>query len=113
MVSLLAFDAPLLLEPLGVASPSYRMGAEGMTILPRAIDLHGDAALVLPTIARVGTVLTRIVAVGRLRDALDRAEHRLELHRWHFRQLRPDREARGGTAGDPTGARVGSPSPVR
>ena len=44
----------------------------------------------LLTIASLGTVATGTFAVGRVRDALDRAERRLEIYSWHFQQLLPD-----------------------
>lgn len=97
LVGLLALVIPLGLEGLGIVSPSYRLGPEGMTILPRAIALDGYAGVALLAIASVGTVITGIVAVGRLRDALDRAERQLELYSWHFQQLLPDGDR--GTTG--------------
>ncbi|MCA9707880.1 MAG: serine/threonine protein kinase [Myxococcales bacterium] len=90
VTGLLAVLVPIGLELSGLIAPSLQLGAEGMTLLPRALRLDGTPALVLLTIASLGTVATGTFAVGRVRDALDRAERRLEVYSWHFQQLLPD-----------------------
>jgi serine/threonine protein kinase len=92
-VATLAVLVPLLLELGGAIAPSYALDSHGMTILPRALGLHHPPALVLLAIASLGMIATGIVAVGRIRDALDRAERQLESYNWHFRQLLPGRDA--------------------
>ncbi|MCH9682445.1 MAG: serine/threonine protein kinase [Deltaproteobacteria bacterium] len=89
-VGSLAIVVPLLLELLGLVQPSYRSTSEGMELLSRALQLRGAPALVLLAVASVAMVLTGGFAVGRARDALDRAERQLALYSWHFRQLLPD-----------------------
>ncbi len=90
VVGLLAVLVPLGLELSGVLSASYQLSSTGMTIIPRALALNGMPALVLLTIASLGMIITGTFAVGRVRDALDRAERRLEVYNWHFQQLLPE-----------------------
>ncbi len=89
-VGSLAIIIPLLLEMVGMVEPSYRSTPEGLVILSRALQLNGGPALVLLTVASVAMVITGGFAVGRVRDALDRAEQQLALYSWHFQQLLPD-----------------------
>jgi serine/threonine-protein kinase len=84
---------PVGLELSGVVAPSYALGPEGMTIMPRALGLEHAPAVVLLAIASLGMIATGVVAVGRIRDALERAERQLESYNWHFRQLLPDTRA--------------------
>ncbi|MEM9463511.1 MAG: serine/threonine-protein kinase [Myxococcota bacterium] len=90
VVGLLAVLVPLGLELGGLVSPSLSLGNGGMTLLPRALRLDGAPAVVLLTVASIGTILTGTFAVGRVRDALIAAERRLEVYSWHFQQLLPE-----------------------
>jgi serine/threonine-protein kinase len=91
--AMVGIGIPLALELIGVVAPSYAFGPGGMTIVPRALGLDHHPALVLLAIASLGMIATGIVGVGRIRDALDRAERQLESYNWHFRQLLPDTRA--------------------
>ncbi len=90
VLGVLAVVVPLALEWTGVVAPSYQLTDGGMVITPRTILLDGPAALILLTVTSVGMVVTGAFAAGRVRDALDRAERRLEVYAWHFEQLLPE-----------------------
>jgi hypothetical protein len=97
VVSGVSIAVPILLELAGVVGPSLALGPDGMTILPRALGLNSMSAIAVLALASLGAVFTGIVAVGRLRDALTRAEGQLEMYNWHFRQLLPDPGGRVST----------------
>ena len=96
-VSTVAIAVPIVLELTGVVGPSLALGPDGMTILPRALGLDSMSAVAVLALASLGTVFAGIVAVGRLRDALTRAESQLEMYNWHFRQLLPDPDTQVST----------------
>ena len=86
-VGVLAFLAPAALERLGLLAPSYLFADGAITILPRMHDLPPEASwlaiVVITTISTVGAALF----VGKVRDALARAERKIQLHSWQLGQM--------------------------
>lgn len=87
--AMVAIAGPVVLEWLGVLAPSYRFDDGGMTIIPNAIELSGNPATALLLAAALGSVLTATLSMGHLRSSLDRAERRILMYTWHFRNLAP------------------------
>jgi serine/threonine-protein kinase len=80
---------PALMEVFGIGGHQYGFGAHGMTVASGAIALNRAPALVLLLVGSVATVITGAFTTSRMRDALGRAELRLELSSWHLRELAP------------------------
>jgi hypothetical protein len=77
------------MEVFGIGGHQYGFGAHGMTVASGAIALNRAPALVLLLVGSVATVITGAFTTSRMRDALGRAELRLELSSWHLRELAP------------------------
>ncbi len=88
-VGLSAFVLPALLEIAGWPSPAYAFGPEGMTVVPRMLELPRTPTLVFLLLSGFTTAGLSAVAIGKLRDALASAEHRLFAQAWQLRQLVP------------------------
>ena len=80
---------PALMEVFGIGGHQYAFGAHGMTVASGAIALTRAPALVLLLVGSVATVITGAFTTARMRDALGRAELRLQLSAWHLRELAP------------------------
>jgi eukaryotic-like serine/threonine-protein kinase len=96
----LALIAPPLLEGLGLVSPSYSFVGRSFSVLPRAIDFPQVPTLVVLYLSGIVGLVTGVLGVARVRDALGDAERRMYLYTWHLRELVP---AEGRAATDPTG----------
>jgi serine/threonine protein kinase len=90
----LAMIAPWALEWVGVLDRSYVFERGTITILPHALSLQEGPSMLLLLSVSVGTILSCGLLVGRVRTALEWAEHRAHLQTWQLRQLVPD-AARG------------------
>ena len=78
---------PLALEAVHVLPPSFAFEGDRLVLLARGY--HMPPGLTVTLLLWVGVTWTVFptVFVGRLRDALSRAERELFLHAWHFRQI--------------------------
>lgn len=81
----------LLLDLTGVIGPFYRFESSGLLIRSGAVEL-GDpkATMALLFVGAIGSVLTGGIAAWNLRESLEKAEKRLQVYSWHFRQLVPE-----------------------
>lgn len=82
--------APLALEQLGFLPASYLFGEQGMTLVPRGVNLPELPVLAMLFFASMGTIIVPSVAVRRVLGALRDAERRQILWAWHLRQLVPE-----------------------
>jgi hypothetical protein len=85
---------PIVLEALGVFAKTTTFHDGALVITSSAARLPETATLVVLLVSIVALVVMPAIFVGRVRDALAKAEERLQLHSWHLRQLVPD-QARG------------------
>jgi serine/threonine-protein kinase len=84
---------PFLLEQAGVISKSYRFDQGLMCIEPHQYALPEGSTTLYLLLASFGVVAVAVLAVGRLRTTLTRAEQRLRLNAWQLRQLLPEEVA--------------------
>ncbi len=80
---------PLVATWLGLMPPSYRFVAEGMLILPQAVELTQTLTLLLLTFASIGVVVVSSLVVGYVRDRFDELESRRAAESWNLKQLIP------------------------
>jgi serine/threonine-protein kinase len=80
---------PLLLEWLGVLSPSYLFEGGRMVIVPHLNDLPAVPSLVVVATISVGIIINSALFLSRVRATLNQAEERLHLNAWQLRQLVP------------------------
>jgi len=80
----------LLLSLAGILPGGYSFGPEGMTIAPGALVLPEVPSIVLLFAASLVTIIMPAFLVAKLRDDLTRAEEKLHLSSWHFRELLPE-----------------------
>ena len=85
----LSMGAVILLEGLGIPWSAYVFTDAGMILKQGALGLPVAPTIALLTFAALSTVVTTSLSVSRLRDALTRAERRLQLHSWQIHQLVP------------------------
>ncbi|MDP3277548.1 MAG: serine/threonine-protein kinase [Deltaproteobacteria bacterium] len=80
---------PVVLEWLGVLAPSFVFRDHTLVLLPRALELPAGATLGFLLASSVALVITPTVMVGRIRDALARAEQRQFVQAWLLKQAAP------------------------
>jgi serine/threonine-protein kinase len=97
--------APYALELLGLVPPSYAFRDGALLVLPRATSLPPVATTCCLLAASVAMVVAPGAAVGRLRDRLHAAEHRLHMQAWNLSQLVPSAARAGLGAPRPGDAR--------
>ena len=90
-VACLVLAGLLGLDLVGVIGPFYRFESAGLLVRSGAVEL-GDpqATMALLFVGAIGSVLTGGIAAWNLRESLERAEQRLQVYSWHFRQLVPE-----------------------
>jgi serine/threonine-protein kinase len=84
---LLSVAAPLALELAGVVPPSFRFEEGRLVLLARSFELPPRGTLVALVYVSLSWIAFPLLAVGRIREALARAERQLFLHAWQFRRL--------------------------
>jgi hypothetical protein len=89
-----AILVPWALEWVGVLSPSYVFEQGGIRIVPHTLFLPEGPTTAFLLAATLGTIVSCGMLIGRVRTALEWAEHRLYLQAWQLRQLLPE-AARG------------------
>ena len=89
LLGVLSLLVPWALEALGVVPPSIAFEGGRLVVLPRGFDLPPRITLAMLLYAGVAWIAVPPVVLGRLRDALARAERQLFLHAWHLRRLLP------------------------
>jgi serine/threonine-protein kinase len=87
LLGVLAFVIPLTLELLHLVPPSFHFEGDRMVLLPRSSHIPAVLTLIVLVHATLTWLIFPIVASGRVRDALHRAERQLFLHAWHLRRL--------------------------
>jgi serine/threonine-protein kinase len=98
----LATLVPALLEWVDLWRPSYVFHDGRMTVLPQMLAFEETSAMVFLILVNLFLIIGWSLAIGRIRDALDRAEKKLHLQAWQLRQLIP-----GDAVGAPAAARKG------
>jgi hypothetical protein len=83
----LALVVPPLLEWLGVVAPSYVFAHGTWTIVPQMVELPRLATSAFLTLAHVAILIIPCMFIYRLRGDLDRAQQRLAIQAWHYKQL--------------------------
>jgi eukaryotic-like serine/threonine-protein kinase len=107
-LALLAVVAPMLLEGLGVLSPSYVQASDGaVAIVPHLASLSSVLTLPSMTLLTAIALAVPLVTIGEIADALKATKRRLLLQRWQLRQLVPDEHRPDGTAPQAPLARAG------
>jgi hypothetical protein len=102
VVSCLAVVAPALLDWAGVIPPFYRFDDESITMLPNMVHFPPLATKTTLLAFNIAMVVTACLLIGRFRDTLTRAEHRLHMQAWQLRQLVPaEAHAAANTAPPP------------
>jgi serine/threonine-protein kinase len=86
----LATLVPLGLELAGIIPRSFGFEAGRPVLYPRALQLPPLGTTLALTYTSVTFCVVQPVMLGRLRDALSRAERKLFLQAWHLRQLAPE-----------------------
>jgi serine/threonine-protein kinase len=87
---------PFMLEVSGVLPPAYAFKDGLLQVLPRATELPAMQTMMCLLLTSVAMVVIPGILMGRMRDALTRAERRLVLQAWHLRQLVPGGATGGG-----------------
>ena len=90
----LSVAVPALLEWTHLWDPSYLFKDGQMVLVPHMLGLGEVPTSVFLLCIHVGVIVGGSWAIGRLRDALTKAEERLWLQSWQLRQLIPE-EAQG------------------
>ena len=104
VVGCLAVAVPLGLEVTGLTGPSYAFSETGMMVASQALDVtNGPATLLFLCVITLATIITSVIVVSRVKNALRDAERRMYIYAWHLREFIP-RAARAQT--DPTVTRV-------
>jgi serine/threonine protein kinase len=86
---LLVMFAPLILEKLGVLSPSYAISGDDIVIIPHMASF-GSLGIPALVIALTMSFVFPIAVAGRTADSTRELRRSLNLQRWHLRQLLPD-----------------------
>ncbi len=81
---------PWGMEQIGVLSPSYVFELGGVRIVPHTLFLPAGPTTAFLLAVTVGNILSCGLLIGRVRTALEWAEHRIYLQAWQLRQLLPD-----------------------
>jgi serine/threonine-protein kinase len=90
VVGSLGLIVPVILEAVGVWSPSYSFAGGTFVVLPHAGPFAARPTQIFLFVLTLSTIITSITFVDRVRRTLDRAEERLHLQAWQLRQLAPD-----------------------
>ncbi len=80
---------PFALEWTGAVRATMTFDGEGVTILPRALELVPLPSKALLTVAYSLLVVMVIFIIGRFRQTLWEAERQLTVQRWQLEQLFP------------------------
>ncbi|MEZ4226131.1 MAG: protein kinase [Polyangiaceae bacterium] len=92
-VTALSMLVPLGLQLSGALPSSYAFDADGMRILPRAVELPEFRTLTMLALGNLACLLVPVFAVGRALDVLSGAERRLFAQAWQLQQLLPERSS--------------------
>lgn len=90
IMGLLALLVPFSLQAFGVAPPSYVFDAEGLRVVPWAVDLNHSYTLITLLLVHVLVLVVGYQLASRSVDAFLGAERGLFVHAWQLRQLIPD-----------------------
>ena len=104
----LAIVAPVVLEWLGILSPSYVFVNNTIVVMPHVLNYPRTPTLVLLLASNVMNIVTAAIFVARVRDALNVAQERLVVQTWQLRQLVPH-DAKGAMSSPPAGRSSGVP----
>jgi serine/threonine protein kinase len=89
-----AFAVPLMLERVGILSPSYQFHDGQMIVVPNICALSEGMTLGFLGFGTILFMLAGGASIRRVRNALSDAEARLSLQAWQLRQLVPERARR-------------------
>lgn len=89
LMGLLSIAVPLGLELAGVVPPSMVFAGGSLVIVPRLTEFPRTMTLAVLISWSLFGVLTPTFVVGRMKDALAKAERDLVLQKWQLQQLSP------------------------
>jgi serine/threonine-protein kinase len=92
VVGVLFIAGPVLLEGLGVVSPTFVFAEGVITLVPGALDFREVPSLVLLTVATCSSLAIACVTAGAVRMQLRGAEERIYLQEWQVRAMVPSPE---------------------
>jgi len=97
VAAVLAIAVPFVLEATGVIPPAHDFGAsrESFRVIAQTAYFPAIPTQVVLLLTGTATAIIPVVMVGRLRDALTRAEERLFLQAWQLRATLPADVTRG------------------
>ncbi|HEY1955779.1 MAG TPA: serine/threonine-protein kinase [Polyangiaceae bacterium] len=91
VAAILAIAVPFALEAAGVVPPAHDFGSslESFRVIAQTAYFPAVPTQVVLLLTATATAIIPVVMVGRLRDALTRAEERLFLQAWQLRATLP------------------------
>jgi hypothetical protein len=91
LASVSAIAVPVVLEAAHVVPPAYDFGSslESFRVLCRAASFPSLPTQTMLVLTALGTTILPVTMIGRMRDALTRAEQRLFLQAWQLRATLP------------------------
>jgi eukaryotic-like serine/threonine-protein kinase len=86
----LALAVPTALERLGVLTPTYMLGDDGVAIISQVLGELSPLSHATMLGAHLMAIVVPCIVIWRMRDKVDESRRSNHLQRWQLRQLVPD-----------------------